>query len=118
MAPLHADATLADDIRARLTRKDYSGLKERVAKAPPAGLRQAWLGLEPLEKAALFKLLEPRSALEFYRGLSYGDRYFLLGAFDLGVIAPLIEDAPPRVRALFRRLPEQAYDEMLRELRP
>lgn len=94
-----------------LSRGDYSGVKAALA-ADPAPLRRAWPALEPLQRSAAFKLLGPAEALAFYRECSAEDRYFLLGGFDLGAIAPLLEALPASRRALFHRLPPAMRAEM------
>jgi Mg/Co/Ni transporter MgtE len=96
---------------------DWRALKRLVSKGPPADLRARWSRLEPVRKAALFKLMEPEAAMGFYRELPFEERYFLLGAFDAGAIAPILEGLSPRERSLFHRLSRDCFDEMLEALR-
>ncbi|MBI3549952.1 MAG: hypothetical protein HY078_13020 [Elusimicrobia bacterium] len=104
-------------IRELFASRDYALLKTELAKAAPQELARAWPALAPMEKAACFKLIDaPEDAMAFFKTLPFEERYFLLGAFDLGALAPLLEDAPPKVRSLFRRMPEEAYGEMLLSL--
>lgn len=98
-------------------RGDYRELKRLLAQEDLKPLRVSWGKLEPMQKAILFKLMEPNVAMGFYVGLSFDDKYFLFSAFDPGAIAPLTEKLEPRLRALFHRLSEECYEEMLRDLK-
>ena len=93
----------------------YEELKTRLTRGgpPPA---EGWRELSPLEKLLLFKLMDPRRALAFYGGLDFHEKYFLLCGFDLGALAPVIEDLDPKRRRLFRDLPAGYYDRMLKGL--
>src|SRR5438128_159527 len=94
--------------RELVSRRDYHGLKRLLKQGNLGPLRAEWKRLEPMEKAVLFKLMEPGVAMNFYRELSFSEKYFLLTAFDPGSIAPVLEDLPPSTSALFHRLPEQS----------
>jgi len=93
---------------------DYRGLKRLLLQKNLDSLRRSWKRLEPMEKTVIFKLMEPRIAIDFYRELSFPEKYCLFSAFDQGSIAPVLEGLPPRRRSLFHRLPKTYYDDMLR----
>lgn len=54
--------------------------------------------------------------MAFYDRLPPHEQYFLLCSFELGSIAPILEDAPGKTRALFRRFHEDCYEHMFRRL--
>ncbi len=93
----------------------YEELKTRLTRGgpPPA---EGWKELGPIEKLTLFKLMEPRRALAFYGSLDFREKYFLLCGYDLGALAPVLEDLEPKRRRLFRGFPPGTYDRMLRSL--
>ena len=93
----------------------YEELKARLSRGgpPPA---EAWKELGPIEKLALFKLMEPRRALAFYGSLDFREKYFLLCGYELGSLAPVLEGLDPKRRLLFLEFPPGAYDRMLRSL--
>lgn len=96
-----------------VARGEYSEIKRLMSPLNLDSLSREWKKLKPMERAVIFKLMEPRTAMEFYRQLSFSEKYFLFGAFELGSIAPILEDLPPRTRALFHRLPDAFYGEMI-----
>lgn len=93
--------------------REYSSLRDWLAAADLGDLAEAWAALEPMQKLVSFKLLPAPRALEFYAGLSVDEKYFLLCAFDLGSISPVLEELSPEDSALFVELPPAAYDRML-----
>ena len=104
-----------NEIEELFERRDFPALKKLLACVDTQTLLQAWPSFQPLRKAALFKLLEPTDAMEFYRELSPDEKYFLLCAFEPGCIAPLVEDLAPVARSVFRRLPESCFEQMFRQ---
>ena len=105
---------MADAILGFLRSGDIAGLKRRLAADGPSDLREAWPALEPLERAAALRLLEPGPAVELYRALDDAGRCFFLAALEPGSIAPLLETLRPGARSLFHRLPEEALEAMIR----
>lgn len=105
-------------LEALIERKDYGGLRRALAEADRETLAEAWPRFRPLEKLVLFKLMDAPAALEFYRGLPFKERYFLLCGFPLNSIAPVLEEASPAERRLFVQLPREFYDRMFRQLLP
>lgn len=108
-----ARACPEEDIPASLRRRDLRALKRAVAESGP-GIPGVWERLSPLEKAAVFHLMEPEAALEFYDSLPARERYFLLCAWERGCLSPLLEGLPASARALFPRRSARAYERMLR----
>jgi Mg/Co/Ni transporter MgtE len=97
-------------------RRDYPALKSRLAEGDLADLEHVWEDLKPLEKLVYFKLLEPERAMEFYGRLDFHERYYLLTAFDLNSIAPVLEGLPEDARSLFVSLEPPYYNRMLQGL--
>ncbi len=95
--------------------KDYPLLKSRLTGGVPA---DEWAKLSPMQKLAVFKLLSPEAALEFFKTLSFEDKYLVFSGFEPGSIAPLTEELSAGRRALFEKLGRDAYGEMLRHLGP
>lgn len=103
-------------LRSCLSSKRYGELRALLAGLGAVRLAGLWREFEPIEKLVQFKLLSPRKALELYAALDVDAKYFLLCAFELESIAPVLARLPPKTRGLFRRLPEAYYDRMLRAL--
>jgi Mg/Co/Ni transporter MgtE len=102
---------------ARLIRAGaFASLRDWLRRADRAELARLWPRLAPLHKLAAFKLMDAVSALAFYRGLPYRERYFLFCGFPLQSIAPLIADAPASARRLFVQLPAKSQGAMLADL--
>jgi len=88
----------------------YADLAAFAAEAGAERLAGLWAGLKPMERLVLFKLLEPSRALEFYRGLAFEEKYFLLCGFPLAAIAPVLE----RAGGFFKPHPSWLYERMCR----
>lgn len=91
----------AETARAALRHRDFAGLKARLG-ACPRTLARLWPDLTALERAACWRLL-PASALPAAaRALPKAARWQAYLSQPLGCLAPLLEDAPPASRRLFR----------------
>src|SRR5687767_7663798 len=104
---------MLEDCRRLLERSDYAGLKENLGSCDLSTLASGWTALKPMEKLVLFKLMEPSRAMEFYGGLDFDDKYFLLNGFSLESISPVLERLSDRERSLFNPMPAACYDRML-----
>ncbi|MDD5629280.1 MAG: hypothetical protein PHU21_09460 [Elusimicrobia bacterium] len=109
-------AHAAGRIDAAIESGAYGDLRAWLAAADRPGLARDWPRLRPLRKLIAFKLMDAASALEFYRRLPEGEKYFLFCGFPLAAIAPVLEGAPPSLRRLFVQLPADFCGLMLREL--
>ncbi len=105
-----------ETLRRLIEKKSFLTLKERVSECDLGALAGVWREFKPMEKLVLFKLFSPLRALEFYSSLDLNAKYFLLCAFDLNSIAPVLEGLPTEAQNLFRTLPDQYYDRMLGQL--
>lgn len=105
-----------ETLRRLIEKKNFRALHARAAECDLGALAEGWREFQPMEKLVIFKLLSPLRALEFYSSLDLNAKYFLLCAFDLNSIAPVLEELPSGVRELFCRLPDQYYDRMLGQL--
>ena len=101
------------ELRRFAHRRDYAALKRRLADSCLEEVAEAWIGLSPIEKILAFRLLGAKRAMEFFTGLDFHQKYFLLTAFDLNSLAPVIEDLPERTQLLFEPLTSAHYDRML-----
>ena len=106
----------ARQVDALLEARDFAEARRRLARADRSDLARGWPRLSPMRRLLAFKLMDAASALEFYRGLPYAERYFLFCGFSQACIAPVLEDAPPALRRVFVQLPARFYDLMLRDL--
>ncbi len=104
------------ELRKLLQDEDYERLKTALVGVNCAFLLEVWSGLKSLEKLILFKLLELEPAMGFYSKLSFDEKYFLLCAFDVNSIAPVLEKLSPKQRALFVTLPDPCYDKMFHQV--
>lgn len=94
----------------------YAELRARLATVDRAELERAWAQFKPMEKLVLFKLMDAPAAYQFYSGLSFREKYYLLCGFPLNSIAPVLEAAGPEQKRLFVQLPREFYDRMFRQL--
>ena len=94
----------------------YAELDAFAAELSLAGLAKAWSAFKPMTKLALFKLMDPPRALELYGLLPFDERFFLLCAFPLASIAPILETLSPSQKTLFHQMPREYYDRMFRQL--
>lgn len=99
-----------------IAKRAFGLLKETLADTDRSELAEAWPRFKPLDKLVLFKLLDAQTALDFYTGLPFKERYYLLCGFPLDSIAPVLEAAPAADRRLFVQLPREFYDRMFRQL--
>jgi len=102
------------DYRRKLSHADYKEIKSSLEVGDLTELLEAWRFFRPMERLLLFKLMEPRRALDFYSQLEFNERYFLLCAYEPNSIAPVLEKLSPQNRALFKPLPAVYYDRMLK----
>lgn len=109
-------ATETNGVARLLAAGDYARLKARLSTLRPAVLGSEWAALPPLQKLAVFKLLGPVQAMEFFSSISFEDKYLVFCGFEPGAIAPLTEVLSPAKRSLFEKLDADAYREMLRRL--
>ena len=107
---------MTEELRSCVDRGEWASARRALAARDAGLVAQSWSTFKPLEKAALFKLMEEARAFEVFRRLPHEEQYFLLGAFELGTIAPLLEGLEPKTRALFRRFDPKLHDAMFREL--
>lgn len=105
-----------EQYRRLVVEKEFAALRAKLEGCDLASLAEVWTEFQPLEKLVLFKLLAAPRAFEFYEIVDFDAKYFLLSAFDLNTIAPVLEGLPVETGALFRALPAAYYDRMLHTL--
>jgi Mg/Co/Ni transporter MgtE len=106
----------SDQLRRLLDRCAYEEVRDLLAESELELLATQWSDFKPLDKLTLFKLLAPARAFEFFSGMDVSNKYFLLCAFELESIAPVLEKLAPAERSLFVKLPAAYYDRMLHQL--
>ena len=95
---------------------DYAELRAHLVGCDRAQLERVWAQFKPMEKLVLLKLMDAASAYQFYSGLAFREKYYLLCGFPLTAIAPILEAAGPEQRRQFVSLPREFYDRMFRQL--
>ncbi len=97
-----------------LRRRDFASLKRSLARASSSTLARDWPALAPMDKLAIFKLLDEAPLLDLFANLPFEEQYFLLGGFEMGSIAPLLSGLPAKERALFRDSPRSLYGRLIK----
>jgi Mg/Co/Ni transporter MgtE len=110
---VHASKPSAPDAFPLLRRRDFASLKRSLAQASGSALARDWPTLAPMDKLAVFKLLDEARGLDLFARLPFEEQYFLLGGFETGSIAPLLSGLSADERALFRDFPRSLYGRMI-----
>lgn len=94
-------APTAAQIRAALARRAFGELRDALA-AQPERLGKLWPKLEPLERAACWRLVSPGGVAAAVKSLSAQARWEAYQASSIDCLAPYLEDAPLGSRKYFR----------------
>lgn len=104
------------NLGALLRARSYAVLAAALRETPDQGLREAWAPLGPMEKLALFKLLDPPRAMAFFETLPLADKVFLFSTATRAALGPWIEGLSASEKHLFHDLTPADMDRMTRYL--
>lgn len=107
----------ADDaLKELLSRRAYGELKARLGVLDLGELAARWGRFSVPDRLVIFKLLDAPRAEDFWRRISFEDRYFLLMALPTESLGPALDHAEAGKRRLFHELPRPVAEKMTREM--
>ncbi|MFH0763230.1 MAG: magnesium transporter [Candidatus Omnitrophota bacterium] len=103
-------ALFLPEIKELMESKDFNGLKALIKTIHTMDMAEGWKHLDPTEKIIIFKLFNPKRALEVFENLKPAEQAYILNNLNNAEISQIINEMAPDERAdLFKDLPEKVF---------